>query len=71
MAIEDDNIINIKAFKNRVERQVVSDFMSRGNAMSDKDVRRIQEVLVVFEQHGIGAVEALDMMQEITRIYDN
>lgn len=71
MAIEDDNIINIKAFRNRVERQVVTDFARRGSGMTDESTRQLQEVLVIFEKHGIGAMEALDMMQEITRIYDN
>jgi hypothetical protein len=61
--------IDLKALKNQMEGQLVCAMMKLNPDVTKQQLDQIRASMTVFEKHGIGALEALDILREIGAIY--
>lgn len=61
--------IDLKALENQMEGQLVCAMMKLNPDVTKQQLDQIRASMAVFEKHGIGALEALDILREIGAIY--
>jgi len=69
---DDDNIlgISIKQIKNKMERQVLESIVFATPTMTYSQRQQWKAALDVFERHNIGAIEAMEILTEISKVYN-
>ncbi len=63
--------IDLNALKNHMEGQLLCTLIKMNPDITEKQQKQLRAALAIFEQHGIGAIEALDIMRGISEVYND
>jgi len=62
--------IDLGALKNQMENQFMMSLLQKNPELTDQQRNQFRRALDVYEKHGIGAIETLDIIREISVIYN-
>ena len=62
--------IDLNALKNHMEGQLMSALIKMNPNVTEQQQKQLRTTMAIFEKHGIGAIEALDIMRAIAEVYN-
>lgn len=62
--------IDLNALKIHMEGQLMSSLIKMNPNITPQQQKQLRVTMSIFEKHGIGAIEALDIMREIAEVYN-
>lgn len=62
--------IDLNALKNHMEGQLLCTLIKMNPDITEKQQKQLRAAIAIFEKHGIGAIETLDIMRELGVVYN-